>query len=287
MGERRMGRLDRLLEELCPEGVEYRKLGDVAQYAKKRTEAAQVNESTYVGVENLLPNKQGKIKSSYVPQTGVVIVFEKGDILIGNIRPYLRKIWLADCEGGTNGDVLAIQINRKEKITPGFLYYVLSSERFFLYDIENSKGAKMPRGDKKAVLEYRVPTPPLPIQTEIVRILDNFSELSEKLATELAMRRKQYEYYRDKLLTPDCGTRWFTIGEVCDLSAGGDIPKGHYSKERNNKYRIPIYSNGVGKNALYGFTDQAKIENVCVTISARGTLDIVRYKKSLFIRLSD
>ena len=117
----------------------------------------------------------------------------------------MKKIWLADCSGGTNGDVLTVQINDISKLLPKFLYYVLSSDQFFMYDMQNSKGAKMPRGSKEAVMKYCVPIPPLEIQREIVRILDNFTELTaeltEKLIAELAARKKQYEYYRDALFS--------------------------------------------------------------------------------------
>ena len=111
--------------------MEYKELNEIAHYAKKRINATEINENTYVGVENLLQNKQGKTISSSVPNNGKVIQFEKGDILLGNIRPYLKKIWLSDCAGGTNGDVLAIQINDRTQITPEFLYYVMSSDKFF------------------------------------------------------------------------------------------------------------------------------------------------------------
>ena len=189
-----MSRLEELIAELCPDGVEFYPLGRVAHYAKKRIGASQIDETTYVGVENLLQNKQGKTEASSVPESGTVIAFEEGDILIGNIRPYLRKIWLADCDGGTNGDVLAIQIENKTALIPKFLYYVLSSEDFFLYDIQNSKGAKMPRGSKEAVMNYQIPVPPLPVQSEIVKILDNFTELTaqlqEQLSLELTARKK-------------------------------------------------------------------------------------------------
>lgn len=196
-----MSRLDKLMQELCPNGVEYVPLGDIAHYARTRISASNVNESNYVGVENLLQNKQGKTTANSCPTKGTVIEFRCGDILIGNIRPYLRKIWLSDCDGGTNGDVLTIHINDRNSITPEFLYYVLSSEDFFLYDIQNSKGAKMPRGSKEAVLKYLIPVPPLAVQEEIVRILDKFTELEKELEKELENRRKQYEFYRDKLLT--------------------------------------------------------------------------------------
>ena len=195
-----MSRLDELIKELCPDGIRYYKLCDIAQYAKERIAVSNITSENYVGVENLLQNKQGKTTANSVPSDGAVIRFRENDILIGNIRPYLRKIWLADCDGGTNGDVLAIQICNKDLISPQYLYYVLSSEAFFLYDIQNSKGAKMPRGSKEAVMQYLLPVPPLPIQQEIVRILDNFTELTKKLKKEIEAREKQYEYYRDMLL---------------------------------------------------------------------------------------
>ena len=147
-----MSKLAELVERFCPDGAEYRELNEIAHYAQKRIDATEIDENTYVGVENLLQNKQGKTVASSIPNSGKVIQFEIGDILIGNIRTYLKKIWLADCIGGTNGDVLAIQINDRTKITPKFLYYVMSSENFFLYDVQNSRGAKMPRGDKEAGL---------------------------------------------------------------------------------------------------------------------------------------
>lgn len=219
-----MSRLAELIQELCPDGVEILSLSEVAHYAKSRIDASEVNEDTYVGVGNLLQNKQGKTVASSVPTSGAVIAFNCGDILIGNIRPYLKKIWLADCDGGTNGDVLTVQINELEKLMPKFLYYVLSSDQFFLYDMQNSKGAKMPRGSKEAVMKYSVPVPPLEVQSEIVRILDNFTELTAELTaeltTELAARQKQYSYYRNHLLSFNSEIPFVKLGDFCDLLTG-------------------------------------------------------------------
>lgn len=233
-----MSRLDELIAELCPDGIVHLPLEQVAHYAKDRISAADVDADNYVSVENLLQNKMGKTMASSVPTTGNVIGFCKGDILIGNIRPYLRKIWLADCDGGTNGDVLAVQINDRTQISPEFLYYILSSEAFFNYDNQNSKGSKMPRGDKKAVMNYILPVPPLEVQCEIVRILDNFTELTAELTAELSARKKQYEYYADKLFVSDIPhDDWMTIADVIvslktglnprqnfKLNVGGDKP---------------------------------------------------------------
>ena len=188
-----MSNLEELIAELCPDGVEFCMLSEIATYAKERIPSNVVNQDNYVSVENLLQNKQGKTTATSVPAEGVVIKFSAENILIGNIRPYLRKIWLADCDGGTNGDVLAIQIIEKQRIDPKYLFYVLSSEDFFLYDIQNSKGAKMPRGSKDAVMKYRLPVPPLLVQREIVRIFDSFTELIAELSTESSYRKSVFE----------------------------------------------------------------------------------------------
>ncbi len=172
-----------------------------------RVQASHLNEISYVGVANLLPEMQGKTKSSHVPSSGTCIGYGPGDILIGNIRPYLKKIWLADSVGGTNQDVVIIRIrgSNQSHIKPKFLYYVLASDDFFSYNVSRSKGGKMPRGDKKAILKYQIPIPPIEVQHEIVSILDKFdtlvNDLCDGIPAEINARRKQYEYYRDKLLT--------------------------------------------------------------------------------------
>ena len=219
-----MTKIDELIRELCPDGVQVFRLEEIAHYTKTRIDCKTINEDNYVGVENLLQNKAGKTKATSVPTTGMVIAYQKNDILIGNIRPYLRKVWLADCEGGTNGDVLTVQIEDTEKVLPQFLYYVLSSEKFFLYDIQNSKGAKMPRGSKDAVMKFEVPLPPPEVQREIVRMLDNYTksvvELQKQLTAEFTARKTQYNYYRDYLLSYKDNVKKYTIAELADTNIG-------------------------------------------------------------------
>lgn len=181
-------------------------LKEIAEYSKRRVPASLLNAKNYVGVENLLKDKLGKVNSNYVPNEGNLIAFNIGDILIGNIRPYLRKIWIADLNGGTNGDVLAISLKEDAKhiVEPRFLYQILASESFFEYNVKFSKGAKMPRGDKKKILEYEFFLPSMLVQKQIVSILDHFdsivNNISVGLPKEIELRQKQYEYYREKLL---------------------------------------------------------------------------------------
>jgi len=193
--------------------------------------ASDVDDNTFVGVDNLVANKGGKVAASYRPNTGVITAYREGDILIGNIRPYLKKIWLADRSGGCSGDVLAIRIAAECELLlePRFLYYVLSSDGFFAFNMQNAKGAKMPRGSKVAILKYGVPVPPLEVQREIVRVLDFFQSLEAELEAELEARRRQYAHYRDSLLTftESRGrerVRWLTLADVCRSVTSGGTP---------------------------------------------------------------
>ena len=183
--------------------IEWKTLGEVAEYVRQRVAVDQLCAQTYVGVDNLLPNRAGKQDSNYLPSEGNAIAYQPNDILIGNIRPYLKKIWKADNEGGASGDVLVVRI-KNSLLTPGYLYHLLADDRFFSYDMQHAKGAKMPRGNKEKILDYVIPLPPLSEQRRIVEILDRFDTLtnsiSEGLPREIALRRKQYEYYRDALL---------------------------------------------------------------------------------------
>ena len=189
--------------ERLNEGGGKKKLIDVAIYTKVRISADKLNKENYVGVENLLQNKLGKTSSNYVPTEGSFIEYLPNDILIGNIRPYLRKIWLADKTGGTNGDVLVIRLTDKN-ILPRYLYHILANEHFFEYNVKYSKGAKMPRGDKAAILQYEFDVPPLEEQHRIVSILDKFETLTnsitEGLPLAIEQSEKRYEYYRELLL---------------------------------------------------------------------------------------
>ena len=181
--------IDRLVAELCPDGVEYRSLGDVVEYAKKR-EKDGTGVHLYVGVENL---KSDFLGCSPVNGSKGGIIFQKDDILLGNIRPYLKKMWLSNVEGVSSPDVLVLRIqeNEEDNIVAKYLYYILSSSKFVAYNISHSRGGKMPRGNKAKILEFEFPVPPMEIQEAIVEILDKF--------TNLEARTLQYEYYRGSL----------------------------------------------------------------------------------------
>lgn len=180
------------------------KLGAVAEYSQKRISVTDLTPETYVGVDNLLQDRKGKAVATFLPDQGSVTTYNQGDILIGNIRPYLKKIWFSNQVGGTSGDVLTIQNSITPCMENKYLYYILSDDRFFYYNVQYSKGSKMPRGDKKAIMQYKFILPSITEQKRIVSMLDNFNtltnSLSEGLPKEIELRQKQYEYWREQLL---------------------------------------------------------------------------------------
>lgn len=218
--------IDRLVAELCPDGVEYRPLGDVVEYAKKR-EKDGTGVHLYVGVENL---KSDFLGCSPVNGSKGGIIFQKDDILLGNIRPYLKKMWLSNAEGVSSPDVLVLRIqeNEEENIVAKYLYYILSSSKFVAYNISHSRGGKMPRGNKAKILEFEFPVPPMEIQEAIVEILDKFmnleAELEAELEGELEARTLQYEYYRDSLFEAlDCPR--VSLGSLGTFVRGNGLQK--------------------------------------------------------------
>ena len=226
-----MSYLEKLLDGV---EVEWKAVGDIAGYSTTKVDADKLDATSFVGVDNLLADKGGRIDATYQPNTARLTAYEPGDILLGNIRPYLKKVWMAENNGGCSGDVLAIRIlaDCKKIISPEYLYYALSSDSFFSYSMQHAKGAKMPRGSKDAILNYQIPIPcpsapekSLAIQAEIVRVLDKFTALTAELTAELTMRKKQYNYYRDQLLSFEKGeVEWKTLGDVTKKWYSGGTP---------------------------------------------------------------
>nr|WP_201468470.1 restriction endonuclease subunit S [Microbacterium hydrocarbonoxydans] len=217
-----MSRIDELIADLAPLGVRHVELAAVAGYSPARVDASELDETSFVGVDNLVANKGGRVDASYLPNTARLTAYEPGDILLGNIRPYLKKVWRATSSGGCSGDVLAVRIHSdaRGELDSEFLYYILSSDAFFAYNMQHAKGAKMPRGSKAAILNYRIPVPPLEVQQEIVGILDKFTQLEAELEAELEARRAQYDYYAGRLLAVDGDVPRVRFGDIATIVRG-------------------------------------------------------------------
>ena len=252
------------------------KLSDICDYVKDKVNVATLDRITYISTENMLPNKVGITKATTLPSTEQTTMFQKGDVLVSNIRPYFKKIWYAEFDGGCSNDVLVFRA--KKNISKQYLYYVISQDSFFNYSMATSKGTKMPRGDKKAIMQYEVPCFSLEKQNRIAEILSAIdrkiklnTEINENLLQQIeALFKERYLTY-DKL---PFGWKRLLLGDVSDMMAGGDKPQ-NISDQQTAVYKYPIYSNGISDEGLYGFTTDYKISEESVTVSARGTIGYV------------
>lgn len=163
------------------------KLSDICEYAKEKIKISVLDENTYISTENMLPNKGGITQATSLPVQEHTQAFMKNDVLVSNIRPYFKKIWFATFDGGCSNDVLVFRA--KKGINSRFLHYVLANDSFFNYSMATSKGTKMPRGDKKAIMAYEVPKLSYKYQVkiaDILEIIDNKIELNKKINKNLA-----------------------------------------------------------------------------------------------------
>ena len=272
--------------------VEMVTLGDISDYSKDKIDIKELNSENYIGIENMLQDAKGVIKSSCLLTEGRCTKFFEGDILIGNIRPYLKKIWLSDRIGGANTDVLVIK-KSIESIDNKYLFFVLSSEKFFSYVMKSVKAGKMPRGNKEMIMKYQFPLPPLEVQKRIVEVLDNFEkickELNIELSSEIEIKEKEYEFFRNylltfkedsvnslrqdktrqdiyRLLTYIFGYINLELGEILKIKNGSDYKK-------FNTGNIPVYGSG----GIINYTDTYIYDKESVLIPRKGSIGNLFY----------
>jgi len=214
-----MSKLHELIEELCPDGVEYKEIKDIAT----------VSIGEFVHKNKQLPNGPYPVYNGGITNTGFYDKYNRtaNKIIIsarGNAG-YVNRVFV-DFWSGNSCYTLSVD---DENVDWNYVYYALKNSENRLRGMQQKAG--IPAISKKQIEEFVIPVPPLPVQQEIVRILDNFTELKTQLTTELKAeieaRKKQYEYYRDWLLSqeelnklcPD-GVQYKSIGEVCDFRNG-------------------------------------------------------------------
>ena len=152
-----------------------KELKNYAKYITDKIEVEKLSIKNYISTENMLPNFAGITVANNLPKEKKVNKFEQGDVLISNIRPYFKKVWKAEFSGGASNDVLIIR-RISDKINLEYFYYILANDSFIDYVVSTSKGTKMPRGDKKAIMKYLVCCPKLEFQKKVAKILTDLDE---------------------------------------------------------------------------------------------------------------
>lgn len=143
------------------------KLGDYVLMVQEREVLKKVDTSKYVSTENILADRNGvKFPANTIPLSKTITTYKKDDILISNIRPYFKKIWKAEFDGPKSNDVIAFR-TKDSRLLQDYLYVVLQSDNFFNYVTNTAKGTKMPRGDKKAIINYEFELPNIQLQRKI------------------------------------------------------------------------------------------------------------------------
>ena len=168
------------------------RLGEIANYVNEKIDIKAFDTSLYISTDSMLKDKGGIGTPESIPESGKVTKYQHNDILVSNIRPYFKKIWFSNREGGCSNDVLVFRAN--DNIDSTFLYYVLSDDSFFDHMMSSANGTKMPRGNRKLIPSFEIPLPPLSTQHRIATILSRYDSLMEnyqkqiKLLEEAAQR---------------------------------------------------------------------------------------------------
>ena len=230
-------------------------LSSLCEYRKGKVNIDILNKDTYISTENMLPNKGGVVQATSLPTALQTQGYKKGDVLVSNIRPYFKKIWQAEYDGGCSNDVLVFKANdTTDKI---FLYYVLADDAFFNYSMATSKGTKMPRGDKTSIMQYGVPHYDMVEQKKIayvLRMLDKKIKLNNKINNNL--EQQMTAIYKNRFSYVLQGNS-ATVEQLIIFSNGQKRP----SEEGD----IPVY----GGNGILSYTNKSNSNN-CIVIGRVG-----------------
>ena len=193
-------------------------LSSLCSYAKGKVSVDTLSKRNYVSTENMMPNKGGIVDAGALPSAQYTQQYIKDDILVSNIRPYFKKIWMADDDGGCSNDVLVFRADRGCDST--FLYYILANDAFFNYASATSKGTKMPRGDKTAIMQYKVPCFNYETQLRIgklLRSIDDRIAVNKKINDNL--QQQLFSLYENMATASPC-LKEYTLSNLCDFQEG-------------------------------------------------------------------
>lgn len=267
-----MSRLNKLIQKLCPDGVEYETIKETVgvNRGKRLTKSQLSDDGKYEVYHGSKDSILGKYYEYNAPANTVIVINTGG---IGGVKFLDKPFW---CSDGS------FWLGQSSRINNKYLYYYLSGYENYFYSQKRVGG--VPTIERRVVEDFKIPIPPLNVQKEIVRILDTFTSHAAELQAELQARKEQYEYYRNKLLTFDKdekNVKWMKLGELCEIYTGGEPPKctikGNFKDE---EHPYPIWANG---KDIYGYSSTYKINKDAVVISSIGAnTGTVYYRKAYF-----
>ena len=235
-------------------------MGDVLEFSNTRINSSELNSGNYVSTENILQNFQGIVKARSIPEDTNVMAFSCGNILLSNIRPYLKKVWKATFNGGCSSDVFVLQAN--SNIDADYLHYVVANDKFIGFVMNGAKGVKMPRGDKNQMKTYSLSLPSIKEQRKISRFLSFLDEriaVQNRLIEDLkklrcAVSNKLFQSVKGVAIPLSCisnivkgkqinGDFLADVGEYYVMNGGTD-PSGYYDNYNVEANTISISEGG-------------------------------------------
>lgn len=267
-----MSRLEELIQKLCPNGVEYKEIKDIANVS--------IGEFVHKNKQN--PNAEYPVFNGGITNTGFYDEFNRtaNKIIIsarGANAGFVNRVFSNFWSGNSCYTIDVTDCT----IDWNFLYYWLKSKEQKLLGDQQRGG--IPAVSKKQVERFITPVPPLEVQREIVRILDSFTLLTAELTAELTARKKQYEFYRDELIQELCpdGVEFHKIKDVYTRLKGTPITASKMKEIANEDGDIRIFAGG--KTLIDAFEDDIPKANItrvpAVLVQSRGVIDVVYYDK--------
>ena len=264
-----MSKLEELIQKYCPDGVEYRPLGDVTTMQRGTSATKGVMNEGDIPV--ISGGRQPAFFCNQSNRTGETITVAGSGAGAGYVQYWNKPIFVCDAFSVKGGDCL----------TTKFVYYVLSSIQEKIYSTK--KGGGIPHVHISSIDKFEIPIPPLPVQEEIVRVLDTFTELQVELQVELQAelqkRLQQYNYYRDNLLSFEGRTdvSFVPLSTIANLYRGKVISK-DYIKE--NPGYFPVYSSQSANDGVMGRINTYMYEGNYLTWTTDGAYAGTVFRRS-------
>ncbi|HHW4671156.1 MAG TPA: restriction endonuclease subunit S, partial [Xylella fastidiosa subsp. multiplex] len=276
-----MSRIDELIKQLCPNGVDYKAIGDLGELVRGNGMPKSDFVDSGIGCIHY-----GQIYTYYdiwttrtksfvsVSKAEKLAKVDPGDLVITNTSENVEDVckavaWIGEVQIVTGGHATVL----KHDQDPKYLSYYLQTPQFSAEKKKHATGTKVIDVSAKSLAKIKIPVPPLEVQRQIVKVLDTFTTLEAELEAELEARRRQYQYYRDALLTFGEGTdaatrvRWVTLGEICQINRGRVMSKDYL---RDNVGSYPVYSSQTANDGVFGFIDTFDYDFESITWTTDG-----------------
>ena len=272
-----MSKIEELIKQYCPNGVVYKELGEIVDILDNQRKPVAKGKRNSGNIPYYGANGIQDWVDNYIFDGTFLLVGEDGSVINKDNSPVLNwasgKIWV-----NNHAHILA---EKKNEANLRYVYFALSKT-----DVSSIVRGIPPKLNQQNLRSIAIPVPPLPVQEEIVKILDAFTSLEAELEAELEARKKQYEYYRNQLLSFDENTtgggriKFMQLGDVCNIYTGGEAPSDSIKGNTSDETHIyPIYANG---RDVYGYSSTYRIDKDAVCISSIGanTGAVFYYKKN-------